>query len=82
MSRAGILTLFISRAGQQVYQRETRYETGLPLQPVRRELQNLLDLGIVKKASARNRVYYEINTGSPLFRPLREICGLTPGRKS
>jgi predicted transcriptional regulator len=81
ISRARILALLISRAGQQLYQREIMYEIGSPLQPVQRELQNLLDLGIVKKVSTLNRVYYEINTGSPLFKPLREICGLTIEQK-
>ncbi len=73
ISRARILALLISRAGQQLYQREIMYEIGFPLQPVQRELQNLLDLGIVKKVSTLNRVYYEINTSSPFFKPLREI---------
>jgi predicted transcriptional regulator len=77
ISRARILALLISRAGQQLYQREIMYEIGFPLQPVQRELQNLLDLGIVKKVSTLNRVYYEINTGSPLFKPLREIYEFT-----
>ena len=81
ISRARILALLISRAGQQLYQREITYEIGLPLQPVQRELQNLLDLGVVKKVSTLNRVYYEINTRSPFFRPLREICGLTIEQK-
>jgi predicted transcriptional regulator len=73
-SRARILALLISRAGQRLYQREIMYEIGFPLQPVQRELQNLLDLGIVKKVSTLNRAYYEINTSSPFFKPLREIC--------
>jgi predicted transcriptional regulator len=81
ISRARILVLLISRAGQQLYQREIMYEIGFPLQPVQRELQNLVDLGIVEKVSALNRVYYEINTSSPLFKPLREICGFTIEQK-
>jgi predicted transcriptional regulator len=76
ISRARILTLLIGRSGQQLYQREIMYEVGFPLQPVQRELQNLLDLGIVKKVSTLNKVYYEINTSSPFFKPLREICGI------
>jgi predicted transcriptional regulator len=81
ISRARILALLISRAGQQLYQREIMYEIGFPLQPVQRELQNLLDLGIVKRVTTLNRVYYEINTSSPLFEPLREICGFTIKQK-
>jgi len=43
------------------------YEIGFPVQPVQRELQNLLDLGIVEKVS----------TLSFFFRPLRDLCGFT-----
>ena len=82
ISRARILALLISRAGQPLYQREIMYEIGLPLQPVQRELQNLLDLGIAKKVSTLNRVYYEINTSSSFFQPLREICRFVIEQKS
>jgi hypothetical protein len=50
-------------------------ETGLSLQPTQRELKNLLDLGLVKKRETATRVYYEIDTLSPFFKPLREIFG-------
>jgi predicted transcriptional regulator len=73
-SRLRILSLLLDRQGQQLYQREIMYEIGFPLQPVQRELQNLVDLGIAKRVTASNRVYYEINTRSPLFGPLEEIC--------
>ncbi len=76
ISRARILSLLIDRQGQPLYQRESMYEIGFPLQPVQRELKNLADLGIVKKAETRNRVYYEINTNSSFYRPLKEMCGI------
>jgi len=76
VSRARILTLLFSYAGRTFYQREVMFETGLTLFPVQRELKNLVDLGIVKKRETRNKVYYEINTLSPLFRPLSKIYGL------
>jgi predicted transcriptional regulator len=74
ISRARILALLISRQGQPLYQREIMYEIGFPLQPVQRELQNLVGLSIVKAIRAQNRVYYEINTHSPFYKPLKEIC--------
>jgi predicted transcriptional regulator len=68
ISRARILALLIDQQGQQLYQREIMYEIGFPLQPVQGELKNLVDLGIVKKVRAPNRVYYEIkSTPIPLF---------------
>src|SRR3989304_6174475 len=75
-SRPRILSLLLNRPQQAFYQREIMYETGLSLQAVQRELENLLRLGILKKRETKARVYYQINTTSPWFRPLREICEL------
>jgi predicted transcriptional regulator len=77
VSRARILELLLPNSGRTFYQREIMFETGLSLQPTQRELANLLDLGIVKKRETRDRVYYEINTLSPFFKPLCEICEFT-----
>jgi predicted transcriptional regulator len=75
-SRPRILGLLLSRPQQTFYQREIMYETGLSLQTVQRELENLSRLGILKKRETKARVYYQINSTSPWFRPLREICEL------
>ena len=74
VSRVRILMLLICRPGQLLYQREIMFETGLALQPVQRELTNLVELGIVKKREGDNRVYYQIDPASPLFKPLKGIC--------
>ena len=50
------------------------YEAGLSLQPTQRELNNLLELGIIKRRETRDKVYYEIDPHSPFFKPLCEIC--------
>jgi hypothetical protein len=73
-SRAKIIDLLVSQVGRAFYQREIMYETGLSLHPTQRELENLLDLGIIKKRETRDRVYYEVDAHSPLFKPLYEIC--------
>jgi predicted transcriptional regulator len=75
-SRPRILNLLLSHPQQAFYQREIVYETGLSLQAVQRELENLLRLGILKKRETQSRVYYQIDLTSPWFKPLREICGL------
>ena len=75
-SRPRILSLLLSRPQQTFYQREIMYETGLSLQTVQRELENLLRLGILKKRETKARVYYQIDTTSSWFRPLKEICEL------
>jgi predicted transcriptional regulator len=75
-SRPKILGLLLNRPRQTFYQREIMYETGLSLQAVQRELGNLIRLGILKKRETKARVYYQVNSASPWFRPLREICEL------
>jgi predicted transcriptional regulator len=73
-SRAKIIDLLLSQVGRAFYQREIMYETGLSLHPTQRELENLLNLGIIKKRETRDRVYYEVDAHSPFFKPLCEIC--------
>jgi predicted transcriptional regulator len=73
-SRPRILNLVLCHPHRAFYQREIMYETGLSLQAVQRELENLLGLGILKKRETNARVYYEVDTTSPWFRPLKEIC--------
>ena len=81
VSRARILVLFFANVGQEFYQREIMYETGLSLRPVQRELANLVELGILQKQETPNRVYYEISQESSLFKPLAGICKSAPNKK-
>jgi len=73
-SRARILTLFSIQPRQSFYQREIMYETGLSLQAVQRELNNLVQLGIIKRHGSYGRVYYRVDPSSSLFKPLSELC--------
>jgi predicted transcriptional regulator len=75
-SRPRILSLLLNHPQRTFYQREIMYETGLSLQAVQRELENPISLGILKKRETNARVYYQIDTASPWFNPLREICEL------
>ena len=76
ISRPRILRLLLSRSQQAFYQREIMHETGLSLQAVQRELENLIRLGILKKRETKVRIYYQIDMTSSWFRPLKEICEL------
>jgi predicted transcriptional regulator len=76
-SRIRILSFLFEYTGQSFYQRQIMFEAGLALQPAQRELMNLVELGIIKKHETDNRVYYQVNTDSPFFNPLRDIFSLT-----
>jgi hypothetical protein len=54
VSRARIIQLLVSQVGRAFYQREIMFETGLSLHPTQRELQNLIDLRIVKKRETKD----------------------------
>lgn len=75
IARPRILSLLITNPRQEYYQREIMYETGLSLQAVQRELNNLLELGIVKRRETRARIYYQAEAASSWFKPLQEILG-------
>jgi predicted transcriptional regulator len=77
VSRGRILQFLLTHTGRAFYQREIMFETGLSLQPTQRELENLVDLGIIKRRETHDRVYYEVNALSPFFKPLGEICEST-----
>ena len=74
VSRARIIEFLVLQVGRAFYQREIMFETGLSLHPTQRELENLVDLEIVKKRETKDRVYYEIDIHSAFFKPLCEIC--------
>jgi len=78
VSRARVLSFLYAFPGQSFYQRQILFETGLTLLAVQRELGNLVALGIVKRQETVNRVYYEINRDSPLFKPLRNVFAPIP----
>jgi predicted transcriptional regulator len=74
-SRARILRLLCNDE-KAFYQREIMFETGLSLQAVQRELENLITLGIIEKQIKLSRVYYQINCRSHFCEPLKRICEL------
>jgi predicted DNA-binding transcriptional regulator len=79
-SRPRILNLLLCHPQQTFYQREIMYETGLSLQTAQRELGNLIRLGILIKRETKARVYYRVNSTSPWFKPLKEICESIGGK--
>jgi predicted transcriptional regulator len=72
-SRVRILSLLLKNPDSSFYQREVMYETGLSLQAAQRELSNLVELGIIRRDDGESKVYYRINSDSPLIKPLGEL---------
>ncbi len=74
-TRVKLLNLFYSNPNRAFYVREITRKIDEQINSVRRELANLLNIGIIKSENTNNRVYYEVNQEYEYFRPLQEIFG-------
>ncbi len=72
-TRVKLLTLFLNNPNRPYYVREITRKVDEQINSVRRELSNLLGIGIIKSDSANNRLYYEINQEYQFYAPLRSI---------
>ena len=74
-TRVKLLQLFLSNPNRSFYVREITRKIDEQINSVRRELSNLLNIGIIVSDTTNNRLYYEVNQAYEFYRPLREIFG-------
>ena len=74
-TRAKLLQLFYSNPNRSFYVREITRKIDEQINSVRRELSNLLSIGIIKSDANNNRLYYEVDQEYQYYRPLGEIFG-------
>jgi ribosomal protein L24 len=74
-TRVKLLRLFYSNPNRSFYVREITRKIDEQINSVRRELGNLLSIGIISSDGTNNRLYYEVNQNYEYFRPLQEIFG-------
>lgn len=72
-TRVKLLHLFLNNPNRAFYVREITRKIDEQINSVRRELANMLSIGIIKSDSSNNRLYYEINQSYPHYEPLRAI---------
>jgi hypothetical protein len=75
-TRVKLLQLFFSNPNRAFYVREITRKIDEQINSVRRELSNLLSIGIVKSNAADNhRLYYEVDQEYEYYQPLAMIFG-------
>lgn len=74
-TRVKLLHLFLNNPGQPFYVREITRKIDEQINSVRRELSNMLEIGIITSDSADNKLYYQINQRYEYYLPLRTIFG-------
>ncbi len=72
-TRVKLLHLFMNNPGKSFYVREITRLIDEQINSVRRELANMLKVGIITSDSADNKLYYEVNQRYEFYVPLRAI---------
>lgn len=72
-TRVKLLHLFLNNPGRSFYVREITRIIDEQINSVRRELSNMVGIGIISSDSADNKLYYSVNTKYEHFKPLTEI---------
>jgi hypothetical protein len=74
-TRVKLLQLFYSNPNRSFYVREITRKIDEQINSVRRELGNLLSIGIITSDTTNNKLYYEVNQKFEYYKPLKEIFG-------
>ncbi len=75
-----MLQLFYANPNRSFYVREITRKIDEQINSVRRELANLLSIGIIVSENMNNRLYYEVDQKFEYYEPLSTIFG-KPGKK-
>lgn len=74
-TRVKLLQLFYSNPNRSFYVREITRKIDEQINSVRRELANMLSIGIISSDDSNNRLYYEVNQDYEYYGPLSAIFG-------
>jgi predicted transcriptional regulator len=74
-TRVKLLQMFYGNPNRSFYVREITRKIDEQINSVRRELANLLSIGIITSDGTNNRLYYEVNQDFEFYAPLSEIFG-------
>jgi len=74
-TRVKLLELFYSNPNRSFYVREITRKIDEQINSVRRELANLLNVGIIVSENNNNRLYYEVNQKYEYFEAFTQIFG-------
>ncbi len=74
-TRVKLLQLFYSNPNRSFYVREITRKIDEQINSVRRELGNLLSIGIISSESNNNKLYYEVNQSYEFYGPLVTVFG-------
>ena len=74
-TRVKLLYLFFNNPSRAFYVREITRRVDEQINSVRRELANMLSVGVIKSDSGDHKLYYEVDQNYPHYEPLKQIFG-------
>jgi hypothetical protein len=74
-TRVKLLQLFYSNPNRSFYVREITRKIDEQINSVRRELSNLLNVGIITSDNTNNKLYYEVNQKFEFYEPMQIMFG-------
>ena len=77
-TRVKLLHLFMSHPGQSFYVREITRLIDEQINSVRRELSNMLEIGVITSDTSDNKLYYQVNQRYEFYTALRAIFAGAP----
>jgi hypothetical protein len=80
-TRVKLLGLFYQNPGRSFYVREITRKIDEQINSVRRELANMLSIGIISSDTSNNKLYYEVNQDFEHYDSLAEMFGGKPRKK-
>jgi hypothetical protein len=80
-TRVKLLHLFMNNPGKAFYVREITRLIDEQINSVRRELANMLSVGVITSNNTDNKLYYEVNQRYEFYTPFREIFAGVKGVK-
>ena len=79
IARIKVLALFMLNPASEFYLREISQRTGLPVRAVERTTKALLEIGLLRRESRGNNVYFSVNRKFPILPELKAIFLKTVG---
>ncbi|HYF97096.1 MAG TPA: transcriptional regulator, partial [Patescibacteria group bacterium] len=76
-TRVKLLQLFYGNPNRSFYVREITRKIDEQINSVRRELANLLNIGIISSENTNNKLYYEVNQDYEHYKSLSQIFSNT-----
>jgi len=77
-TRVKLLHLFLNHPGQSFFVREITRLIDEQINSVRRELSNMLEVGVISSDTGDNKLYYQVDQRYEFYTPLRAIFANEP----